>query len=64
MKLAFDAHHLNADGHYLQACLWFAFLYGEPAGKITWMPNGMKKNFAVLLRRCAQEALAGYRQVK
>ena len=41
-KLAFDAHHLNADGHYLQACLWFAFLYGEPAGKITWMPNGMK----------------------
>lgn len=64
MKLAFDAHHLNSDGHYLQACLWFAFLYGEPAGKITWTPNGMKENFAVLLRQCAQEALAGYRQVK
>ena len=63
MKLMVDTHHLNSDGHYLQACLWFSFLYGEPADKITWAPEGMSPELAALLRKCAKEALESYQQV-
>ena len=59
-----DYAHLNPDGHYLQACLWFAFLYGEPVEKIAFTPKGMSKEKAALLRKCAQEALDNYKQVK
>jgi hypothetical protein len=31
--LATDTFHLNNDGHYMQAALWFAFLYDEPVSK-------------------------------
>ena len=62
MTIAADPHHLNSDGHYLQACLWFAFLYGEPVSRIVWTPKGMKQDSAALLRKCAGEALAGYKQ--
>ena len=63
-ELTADAHHLNPAGHYLQACLWFAFLYGESAEKISWAPQGLDPKKAELLRKCAQEALANYKQVK
>ena len=63
-KLRFDMAHLNPDGHYLQACLWFSFLYGEPVDKITWAPKGMSQDMAALLRKCAKEALESYTQVK
>ena len=59
-----DNIHLNADGHYLQACVWFAFLYGEPVEKIAYVPKGMDKGKAGLLRQCAREALAEYKQAK
>jgi len=64
LKLRVDTHHLNPDGHYLQACVWFSFLYGEPADKITWAPEGMAPEFAALLRKCAKEAVESYTQVK
>ena len=64
LKLRVDTHHLNPDGHYLQACVWFSFLYGEPADKITWAPEGMAPDFAALCRRCAKEAVENYTQVK
>ena len=64
MEWRSDPHHLNGDGRYLQACLWFAFLYGESAEKITWAPDDMKPELASLIRKCAQEALADYKQVK
>ena len=63
-KLKIDPYHLNSDGQYLQACLWFAVLYGEPIDKITWSPVNMPQRVAVLLRRCAKEALEAYPQVK
>ena len=62
--LRIDQGHLNSDGEYLQACLWFAFLYGEPVGKIAYVPEGMSKETSALLRKCAQEALDQYKQVK
>ena len=62
--LSTDHCHLNSDGEYLQACLWFAFLYGEPVGKIAYVPEGMSKETSALLRKCAQEALDQYKQVK
>ena len=63
MKLRVDTHHLNPDGHYLQACVWFSFLYGEPADKIAWAPKNMPPDFAALLRKCAKEAVESYVQV-
>ena len=62
--LVTDCAHLNSDGHYMQACLWFAFLYGEPVDKVAFTPDGMDKEKAALLRKCAQEALDNYKQVK
>ena len=63
-KLIADRIHLNPDGNYLQACLWFGFLYGEPVGKIKFAPEGMKPDLKELLQKCAQEALDKYVQVK
>ena len=63
-KLRYDYIHLNTEGHYLQACLWFAFLYGEPVSKIAFVPKGIDKAQNALIRKCAQEALDEYKQVK
>ena len=63
-KLHFDRIHLNSDGHYMQACLWFAFLYGEPVSKIKYVPKSVKPEMKALLQKCAQEALDNYVQVK
>ena len=60
--LCCDRIHLNPLGEYLQACLWFAFLYGEPVDKIAFVPEGIGASDVALVRRCAQEALAEYRQ--
>ena len=62
-KLQIDRIHLNSDGRYLQACVWFSVLYDEPADKITWVPEGMPQDFAALLRKCAVEAVESYVQV-
>jgi len=62
--LRVDNFHLNANGHYLQACVWFAFLYGEPVQKIAYVPKAIGAEEAALLKKCAQEALDEYKQVK
>ena len=62
--LKYDYIHLNSRGHYLQACLWFAFLYGEPVSKIAFVPRNIGKAENALIRKCAQEALDEYKQVK
>ena len=59
-----DYIHLNRDGQYMQACLWYAVLYGEPIDKIAYTPKGMSKEKAALLRKCAKEALENYQQAK
>ena len=62
--LRIDNNHLNANGHYLQACVWFAFLYGEPVRKIAYVPKTISAEEAALMKKCAQEALDEYKQVK
>ncbi|MBO7147877.1 MAG: DUF4886 domain-containing protein [Lentisphaeria bacterium] len=59
-----DCIHLNKEGNYLQACLWFSFLYDEPVTKIKYVPAWMKPEQAELIRRCVTDALQNYKQVK
>lgn len=63
-ELSSDFIHLNSFGRYIQACVWFSFLYGEPVSKITWTPKGFSPEEGALLRKCAQDAMEQYQQVK
>ena len=58
MKLNRDTIHLNARGEYLQACVWFAKLFGEDPEQITYVPDNVGKTDAAFLRKCAAEAAA------
>lgn len=64
IALSLDMIHLNRDGRYMQGCLWFGFLYGKDPAAVKYVPKGMKAEQASLLRKCASEALAQYKQVK
>ena len=58
-KLWCDLTHLNGDGNYLQGCVWFAFLFGADAEKITYKPKFLTQQEAALIRKCAADAVAG-----
>ena len=58
-KIWCDLTHLNGDGNYMQGCVWFAFLFGADATKITYKPKFLTQKEAVLIRKCAAEAVAG-----
>ena len=62
--LATDYIHLNSDGEYMQALVWFAKLYNEPVCKVKYVPANMSKEMDQLLRSCAQDAVNNYKQVK
>lgn len=59
--LVIDFPHLNRDGHYLQACVWTAALFGADVTKISYAPKGLAPARAALLRACAQKAVAATR---
>ena len=61
-----DFKHFNSQGQYMQACLWFAFLFDKKCSEIKYMPAQAKFTAAdaELLKKCAQEALDSYQQVK
>ena len=63
-KQDLDAFHLNNRGKYLQACVWFAVLYGKPTAEIKFVPDGIKPEDAAFLRETAQKAVDGWKQVK
>ena len=63
-ELHSDFIHLNPFGRYIQACVWFSFLYGVPVSEITWQPEDFSQQECALLKKCAWEALDQYRQVK
>ena len=57
VKLRLDAEHLNAEGKYLQACVWLAALFDVDVTKLAYEPAF--KDFAgkaALMRQCAAEA--------
>lgn len=64
MMMKTDRTHLNNDGSYLQACVWYGFLFGEKPQEIKYVPNNIGKTQAALFQTCAQEALETFPQVK
>ena len=49
--------HLNKRGQYLQACVWYGFLFGRPTSEIKFVPKGITPEDAAFLRATAQKAL-------
>lgn len=64
MQFSADPYHLSRKGKYLQACTWFAFLYGKDANKIKYAPKDIKADDVAMLKKSAQEAVTTYKQVK
>ena len=62
--LAHDYIHLSPRGEYMQACLWFAFLFNKKTAEITYVPDSIGKSDAIWMRAKAQEALDSYKQVE
>ena len=58
-KLWCDLTHLNGDGNYMQGCVWFAYLFGADAEKITYKPKFLTQKEAALIRKCAADAVSG-----
>lgn len=52
-----DTIHLNRYGEYLQACVWFGFLFQKPASEITLYPPELDRQRVEKLRGFAQQAL-------
>ena len=62
IKLRIDSIHLNAEGHYLQACTWLAALFGTDVTKLAYAPSTLPPEKAKLMRACAAEAVAAARK--
>ncbi len=52
-----DHFHLSRSGQYLQACVWFAGLYGRDAREIGFAPPELAADEAAYLRNVAAAAL-------
>lgn len=59
-----DSIHLNDDGEYLQACVWYMFLFDKTAKDIPQIKKRLHPERAAELARIAEEALKTYVQVK
>lgn len=57
LELDQDSIHLNRRGEYLQACVWFAFLYGRHVREITFVPDEISDSDAEFLRQMAQQSV-------
>ncbi len=60
--LGCDRSHLNPHGEYMQAAVWFSFLFGEKATAVKYIQPGMKPEQAKFLLECAQEAVSTFKQ--
>ena len=57
IKLRNDFPHLNARGHYLQACVWLGFLFNVDPTTFSYRPDSLPEADAKLMRECARDAL-------
>lgn len=57
VKLRNDFPHLNARGHYLQACVWLGFLFDVDPTAFSYCPDHLSQSDAELMRECARDAL-------
>lgn len=62
MMIEKDTSHLNIRGEYLQAAVWFAFLYGKNTSEIKFVPETIGNDDAEFLKKCAQEAVDNFRE--
>ena len=58
-----ESVHLNNEGKYLQACVWYMFLFDKKASDIKFVPKNFNGD-AGFLAKCAEEAIADFPQVK
>ena len=58
-----DTIHLNREGNYLQACVWYMFLFDKKASDVKFAPKKLKFD-AKFLAECAEEAVQKFPQVK
>lgn len=64
LELRRDLIHLNERGQYLQACVWFGFLFGRPVSDIAFVPEELGNRDAAFLRDIAQQAIDRFEQVR
>ena len=58
MEIGRDTIHLNARGEYLQALVWFGFLFGVDPTTVSYVSPHVGDADARFLRLCARDALA------
>ena len=54
-----DVFHFNSDGHYLQALVWTAKLFGKDVTTCAYAPKHLSAERAALMKKVAQEAVSG-----
>jgi len=59
-----DLIHLNPRGQYLQALVWYGFLFGADPEQSTYEPKGISAEEIALFKRCAKQAIAEFPQVR
>ncbi len=62
MELRRDSIHLNERGEYMQACLWFGFLFEKDPISIKYIPNNIDNDDANFLRSVASKTLKEFKQ--
>lgn len=58
-ELYTDYIHLNKNGAYLQACVWYMVLFGKKGADIKYVPDDMSQEQCRLLVKCAELAVNG-----
>ena len=56
-----DASHLNNRGEYLQACVWYGFIFKKSPLEIKYNGKGLTAEDAAFLKSCADKALKEYK---
>lgn len=56
-RLSMDGHHANTAGEYLGACVWYEVLFGESSVGNTFVPEGIKPDYAKFLQQTAHQAV-------
>ena len=57
MKIYTDTIHLNIRGQFLQACVWFAYLFNRKTSEIMLRPNSISDDDIESFKAIAQEAV-------
>jgi hypothetical protein len=60
MTLRRDTIHLNIRGQYLQACVWYGFIFNRDPREITWAHEEVANSDAAFLRHIAARAIKEY----